>query len=900
MKKFTLLLLSIIALMHMVQAQTLKKATGGDGKYKDDIWWLDFSNVEIAAGANITQTYNIENKYTLVVMIDNVSFSGTLKDNVSITTQRIVGYKSGSYGGDGLVKLYNIGVTNNGQNISDRARNTLYNAVSMKYDGSYSGYPNEAKANFRVTAYAYLNNIQSDPIDVGLVFADAETDEPSTDPNWQYEEYSQGYTNGSPWQFLETGYYDPDGQQKVVISNNGYIARTICGFNGYNWNIGNSILMYTRKRNTTSQAPLVVDMEFKGGGNSATAIGFMLAGVDLGDAPSSYGKPENLMPITVIGGVPATDGTYYISSQGTFGGSPQIIVGALGYDNLPKLGTTPADPDSYGSISNDLANKDNEDGINDEDAITTPLNLTTRSSQFNISFNAYTAANQNAYINGWFDMNQNGQFDNNEFNTTTINNNATINFNWSNLALKTGTSYLRLRIQSNVAGLSNGSADMKMGGETEDYKVNITTFITGNVFRDANGLQGVRPNTVDGLPIQYAEQQQLYVSLLKGNSLVAQKIVATDGSYEFEGVEAGNYTVVLTTVPNGLTPTLPTDWVFTGENIGRSAGHDQSIDGKLNVVILVGGTEVNEVNFGIDKRPNSNNISVQLADVKPLDTLSIGIGNLPPLAGLDEEDGIYSSLTGATNAPTGIVITSLPVNGELYYQGNLVAVNDTFKNLAIGDLYLVLTGRRYKETSFKYAYLDAAGYADLSPAIYEMIWGYSLPVVWKEFNVTRTEKGISLDWTTVNEKDNIGFDVQKSVNGKDWETIGFVSGNLTIDFEAQYHFLDKSPSIGTNFYRLKQWDANHKFSFSTIAKIECLSSIQVDLWPNPCTNTVNLNGSKAKAEVFIYKSSGQLIKTTILASDHASLDVSQLPSDHYILIYQPQEGNASTMKFIKK
>lgn len=527
MKRIYLLFL-LIFIFHLAQGQTLKRATGGLGQYKDEIWWLDFTNVEIPSGSSVTQTYNIENKYTLVVTIDNILFGGTLDNNTPLSSQRIIGYASGTYGGDGLVKLYNIDVTNNGANVSDRNKNTLFNSISLKYDGDYTGNGSEASANFRIRAYAYLNN-QLDPMDVGLIFADAETNEP--DNTLVYEEYSQGTTNGSQWQFLETGLFDLNGEQKVIISNNGLTAQTICGFNGFNWSAGNSILMYTNKTKTTSIDPLLVNMEFKGGGRSATAIGFMLTASEMGDAPASYGSPVNLMPFTVLGGTPSSDNTYYISANGLLGGTPILTTGTIGFSNLPRLGSIAGDPDTFTIIPNTLANLDNNDGLNDEDALSTPIMLTTRMTQYTATFNSFTGTNQDAYINAWLDTNQNGTFDATEFKSQTITSSGLLNFTWNNLELKTGTTYLRLRVQSNVIGNPTGSSDIKIGGEIEDYKVDITTFITGNIYNDANGLFGIPFNTVDGTPISSINGQPLYVSLMNGANLVAQTPIQAGGFF---------------------------------------------------------------------------------------------------------------------------------------------------------------------------------------------------------------------------------------------------------------------------------------------------------------------------------------------------------------------------------
>lgn len=68
------------------------------------------------------------------------------------------------------------------------------------------------------------------------------------------------------------------------------------------------------------------------------------------------------------------------------------------------------------------------------------------------------------------------------------------------------------------------------------------------------------------------------------------------------------------------------------------------------------------------------------------------------------------------------------------------------------------------------------------------------------------ENEVDLFWTTVSERDNDYFMVQRSSNGVDFETIGFVDGNGTTEWELDYEFVDPAPYKGVSYYKLKQVD----------------------------------------------------------------------------------------------
>lgn len=72
----------------------------------------------------------------------------------------------------------------------------------------------------------------------------------------------------------------------------------------------------------------------------------------------------------------------------------------------------------------------------------------------------------------------------------------------------------------------------------------------------------------------------------------------------------------------------------------------------------------------------------------------------------------------------------------------------------------------------------------------------------------QNEKEVKLIWTTITERDNDYFLVQRSRNGLDFETIGLVDGNGTTEWEMNYDFIDPAPYNGLSYYRLEQIDYN--------------------------------------------------------------------------------------------
>ena len=442
------------------------KATGGSGLYKQDIYWLTFTDLAsgLAAGSSATRSFQV-GRIVVNVVIDNIAFSGEVNSG-SLSDVRLVGYRPGVWFADGMDDLYNIG----GAGIV----NALANGLSINTQGNTGngGAPLEAK--FRIRAYATLNSL---PIDLALLFANAESDDGS--------EYEQVSTNGSAWQLLEKRVNDTNQEQRITFSSANTVARMAIGG-------GNVGILYSKRENTTSANPLISEVEMLCGGNSAIALGLMLTS-DSGDNPSSYGPALNIFQPAVSGGNPSASSgnfTNFLSSNGLEGGTLVIDAGSKTNPTTLRLGALAADEDLT-SFNTPLANGDDSNGIDDEDGFaTSPPAVTLTASSYSVSLPVFkNTADPTAtrYVMAWIDFNHNGTFDSAEYATASFTTNATLTnltLSWALASIpKTpGITYARFRITSaNPANLLDDSgttpdersfADLPLG-ETEDYVVNL-------------------------------------------------------------------------------------------------------------------------------------------------------------------------------------------------------------------------------------------------------------------------------------------------------------------------------------------------------------------------------------------------------------------------------------------
>jgi gliding motility-associated-like protein/uncharacterized repeat protein (TIGR01451 family) len=214
--------------------------------------------------------------------------------------------------------------------------------------------------------------------------------------------------------------------------------------------------------------------------------------------------------------------------------------------------------------------------------------------------------------------------------------------------------------------------DIFENGEVEDYIA--VPSLGGTVLDDANGLNGIPVNTVDGTGINIGGTLTAILVNSTGN-VVANATVASNGVYNFTAVTPATYSIVLSTSSGTIgsaapSAGLPAGWVNTGENLGLTAGNDGTVNGVLSNVIVSAVNVVN-ANFGVNSIPIANDVTS--CEVDSGGSTEV---NVPILTGSDVEAGTYNG-SGSTDK---ITILTLPANGILYYNGAFVTAGQVISN----------------------------------------------------------------------------------------------------------------------------------------------------------------------------------------------------------------------------
>ena len=120
------------------------------------------------------------------------------------------------------------------------------------------------------------------------------------------------------------------------------------------------------------------------------------------------------------------------------------------------------------------------------------------------------------------------------------------------------------------------------------------------------------------------------------------------------------------------------------------------------------------------------------------------------------------------------------------------------------------------------------------------VWSFSttfgapLPVTLVDLKAAADNQRVKVDWSTAYEKDNLLFEVERSLNGKDFTTIGYVNGQGNSTSAHSYSFYDEKPVTGVAYYRLKQVDMDRKPTWTKIVSVVYgKNGSQFIVYPNP-------------------------------------------------------------------
>ncbi|UII22739.1 T9SS type A sorting domain-containing protein [Fulvivirga ligni] len=157
----------------------------------------------------------------------------------------------------------------------------------------------------------------------------------------------------------------------------------------------------------------------------------------------------------------------------------------------------------------------------------------------------------------------------------------------------------------------------------------------------------------------------------------------------------------------------------------------------------------------------------------------------------------------------------------------------------------------------------------------------TLPVELTSFDVDGKDDYNELHWSTASELNNDGFEVQRSKDGKSFETIAWVAGHGTTNDEKLYSFVDYEPLKGNNYYRLKQIDFDGQYEYSPVKFLYRDFPLRLNIYPNPAKDYVIVKGLGDDFSAYLNNIATQAKFT--LPQNGNTLHVADVPAGVYVM-----------------
>lgn len=293
--------------------------------------------------------------------------------------------------------------------------------------------------------------------------------------------------------------------------------------------------------------------------------------------------------------------------------------------------------------------------------------------------------------------------------------------------------------------------------------------------------------------------------------------------------------------------------------------------------------------------------SYQIATFEPTANTRLDINNLP-LYGTKTTDTIEVEVnvpaTAANYQLSFADVNTFNSNLKVYLQDKML---NTLQDLSSANTYSFATNGTAGSTGNRFRVLITN---QSNP----------LPVVFTALEANLNKNNTTeLKWSTLSEKNNAKFIVERSTDMVNFIEIGLVKAVGNSNVKNTYTFNDVKPeAYTTNYYRIKQVDFDGKFAYSNIASITTdvkgngvnnadEATVSAKVFPVPTKDVLNieqLEGTVLTYTVVDVFGSEVLNGTTEITENGSSIQVATLANGIYFLVAKTDNGQLTKTRFI--
>lgn len=474
---------------------------------------------------------------------------------------------------------------------------------------------------------------------------------------------------------------------------------------------------------------------------------------------------------------------------------------------------------------------------------------------------------------------------------------------------------------------NSGSGNMTMTGSTADvFNGNANFIVTGggDLFPVNNTVNSFRKNiSTVGSTKSITFGNGSGVVQLDGS---INQLIQADASFPpvFRRLTinsgSGGYVTLQTPIQVSTTLTLTNGIIYTSSTnilnassqsttvaLGSSASY---IDGPMSVTMTNAGTSTLTlpVGKGGDHRPvrvtptHSNSSSyTYTAELFNEDANDLSCTPIP--TGIANISTVHYWKINRTSGSAGLSSATV----QLYYGSNDVVTD--FNNLRViksagsscPSAWVNVGGTATGNGTGSITSAAFSSFSDFTLGNLEG-GGNPLPVQLADFSVNCVNKEHLIRWTTLSELNCKEFNIEQSVDGNNWNTLGQRKGQGTTSIPVSYEF--KPLQRIACYYRLKQIDFDETYEYSPIIRAEACNKelVSIQLHPNPSSGNVQIQYSGINLSEVASVRIQNVLGTTSLIQTTAfeEINIQQEPAGLYIVSVYMNNGEIHHANLIKQ
>lgn len=207
------------------------------------------------------------------------------------------------------------------------------------------------------------------------------------------------------------------------------------------------------------------------------------------------------------------------------------------------------------------------------------------------------------------------------------------------------------------------------------------------------------------------------------------------------------------------------------------------------------------------------------------------IQNLSTICNLYDSDGLYTINTSQHSPLLGFAYDGFPIYGAYAYanadgSGGIVRMKSSYqlRNITVRTHYANGTVDANHNSSYPYGigptfYGNKVVQKVTSIPSGTTTYTTPLPIKLFDLNCFAQDDHAILEWMTDNGVNFSHFEIEKSLDGRQFENIGKVYGEKDATQNPRYQFIDPNVNVPRTYYRLKMVDFDGKYEYSKIVSL---------------------------------------------------------------------------------